>query len=121
VISCKEFFVKKLQLASSDLFALSTVGSFAISIPVLYNFASYFVSLSFESLFYLLISGAGYYYNSVAAFEVISRVTPVVFSVLNIYKRVFIVASYYFLAFQIPPFMTFLGFLISNIGIYLYL
>jgi solute carrier family 35 protein E1 len=119
-VHLKTHFCGKLGLNSVSAFVLSTSGSLALSMPCLVSNAHTLLVLPPDVWFNLLASGIGYFYTSAAAFDIIMRVSPVTFSVLNIYKRLVIIFSAFLLSRQSPSVACYVGLLISNIGLYLY-
>ena len=112
--------VAQYQLTAEQLFGISMIGSFLISNPLQF-YQTNWSAISPETYINLFLSSVSYYYNSVAAFDVIARVSPVSFSVLNIYKRVAIIAAYYLMNLQLPSLTVTLGIILSNISLYNYL
>ena len=121
VIVSRKYFSEKLQYKGYQLLLLSSVGAFIISIPVLYSNKEAFIGASSEALLYTLISGISYHLNSVSAFHIITKVPPITYSILNIYKRIAIVMSHYIMYIQLPSLLTSFGIIMSNIGLFYYL
>lgn len=121
IIISKKYFIEDLNYQSKTLFVLSMGGSFILSIPILITNWNILFTLSTTNIMYLILSSVGYYYNSIAAFDLITKVPPVSFSVLNIYKRIVIIAAFFILQLQIPDSKTLCGLLMSNVGLYLYM
>jgi solute carrier family 35 protein E1 len=118
IIASKKYFVEVLGYHGEALYILSNLGSFVIGVPILLQ---KYTEMSHITFFNLILSSFGYYYNSMTAFDLITKINPVTFSMLNIYKRVVITGVHYILAFKFPTFMAATGLLISNIGLYLYM
>jgi drug/metabolite transporter (DMT)-like permease len=121
VIVSRKYFNETLQYKGYQLLLLSTFGSFLISVPILYNNKEALISASANTMTYTLISGISYHLNSIAAFHIVTKVSPVTYSILNIYKRVSIVMSHYIINLELPSILTGLGIVISNIGLFYYL
>jgi len=121
VIALKKYFSDILEYKGQQLIILSTVGSFLISLPILLNNITILCSLSKQTVIYLVVSSIGYHYNSIAAFNIITKISPVTFSLLNIYKRIVIILSSYIYNLEIPTLLITSGILLSNISLYFYL
>jgi len=117
IVVSKKYFVEVLGYPGEALYILSNLGSLAISIPFMF----YNRKAEYHAWLNLLISCIGYYYNSVTAFDLITKVNPVTFSMLNIYKRVVITGICYVLAMKMPNMLTLAGIAISNAALYLYI
>lgn len=118
IIVSKKYFVEVLGYHGEALYILSNLGSFVISMPfILCNR----VEADYHAWLNLIISCFGYYYNSITAFDLITKVNPVTFSMLNIYKRVAITGICYIIAMKIPGMATIVGITISNVALYFYM
>lgn len=120
-ITTKKYFSEKYYLDGNTLFGISMFGSFIICLPIMIQQLEYLKKINIDGWFYLFMSSISYYFNSVAAFDVMAKVFPVSFSVLNIYKRVIIILSYYVLNAKIPTLEILIGMLTSNISLFYYL
>ena len=87
----KRYFVDRLGWAGDDLFFLSTFGSVLLGAPALVQHADLSVMFAVNNVLPpLMLSCASYYCNSWCAFKLMSCVSPVTYSLLNVYKRLFI-------------------------------
>ena len=118
IVASKKYFVEVLGYQGEALYILSNLGSFIIGIPILLQ---NYTGMTHYAAFNLLMSAFGYYYNSVTAFDLITKVNPVTFSMLNIYKRIVITGVYYVLSMKLPTVMAATGMAISNAALYLYM
>jgi len=118
IIIAKKYFVEKFGYQGDVLYILTNLGSLIIGVPVLMKTLVY---IEPTHGFYLLLSSIGYYYNSVVAFDLISKINPVKFSMLNIYKRLFITLLEYIIALKIPNTITLCGLALTNTSLYFYL
>jgi len=118
IVASKKYFVEVLGYHGEALYILSNVGSFVIGVPILLQ---NYTGMTHNAAFNLLVSAFGYYYNSVTAFDLITKINPVTFSMLNIYKRIVITGVYYVLSMKLPTFMAATGMAISNAALYLYM
>ena len=121
VIVSRKYFNETLQYQGYQLLLLSSFGSFLISVPILYSNKEVLITASSNALLYTFISGISYHLNSIAAFHIVTKVVPVTYSILNIYKRVAIVMSHYIINVELPTLLTAIGIVISNIGLFYYL
>ena len=106
-----------LGFSSPQLYVLTNIGSFVIGLPFLAALSQGDAANAAP----LALSAMGYYFNSVAAFDLIASVNPVTFSVLNIYKRVIISGAYYLLAWRVPSVLFCAGMLITNVALHFFL
>jgi len=90
-------------------------------LPILYNNKEYVLSFSPHIISYIIISSVSYHYTSIAAFDIMSLVSPITFSLLNIYKRIAIITVNYIYILEIPKLLVICGIIISNISLYYYL
>ena len=118
IVASKKYFVEVLGYHGEALYILSNVGPFIIGVPILIQ---NYTGMSHNTAFNLMMSSLGYYYNSVTAFDLITKVNPVTFSMLNIYKRIVIAGVYYVLSMKLPTFMAATGMAISNAALYFYM
>lgn len=118
IIVSKKYFVDVLGYQGEVLYILSNLGTFIIGIPFIF---CHRIEADYQAWLNLIISCVGYYYNSITAFDLITKVNPVTFSMLNIYKRVVITGICYVLAMKIPSIATLSGIAISNGALYLYM
>jgi len=118
IIVSKKYFSEELGLGGSSVYAMANIGSIFISVPVIINrlagheYTGGLVDLS--------LSCFGYYYNSIASFDLMTRVSPVTFSVMNIYKRIIMCVVYQVIIFQIPCVSSLLGIFLTNLSLYFY-
>ena len=118
IILAKKYFVEKFKYNGDALYLLSNIGSFIIGVPFILKKYS---NVDVTSGFYLVLSSLGYYYNSIVAFDLITKISPVTFSMLNIYKRLFITCIDYIIFMKIPTFFSLIGILITNTALYFYI
>jgi drug/metabolite transporter (DMT)-like permease len=118
IIVAKKYFVDKFGYQGEVLYVLTNLGSLIICVPVLLKTLVYIEPIHGC---YLLLSSVGYYYNSVVAFNLISKISPVKFSMLNIYKRLLITIIEYVIALKIPSTITLCGLVLTNTSLYFYL
>jgi solute carrier family 35 protein E2 len=121
VIISRKYFNDILKYEGYQLLLLSSIGSFLISLPIIYSNRAILINASDTSILYILISGISYHLNSVAAFHIVTKVSTVTYSIFNIYKRVAIVMTHYIINLETPSIMTIFGIISSNIGLYYYL
>ena len=88
----KSLFVDKLGWVGDDLFLLGTLGSVLLGLPALFPQAATSTFLFATPAVFrpLLVSCLSYYMNSWCAFKLMSCVSPVMYSLMNVYKRLFI-------------------------------
>jgi hypothetical protein len=118
IIVSKKYFSEELGLGGSSVYAMANIGSIFISVPVIINRLSCHEYIG--GLLDLTPSCLGYYYNSIAAFDLMTKVSPVTFSVMNIYKRIIITLIFYVMTAQIPSLTVSAGLALSNASLYLY-
>jgi len=118
IIVSKKYFSEELGLGGSSVYAMANIGSVFISVPIIIN--RFTCHEYIGGLPDLTLSCFGYYYNSIAAFDLMTKVSPVTFSVMNIYKRIIITLIYYAMTAQIPSLPVSVGLAVSNIFLYLY-
>jgi len=114
IIISKKYFSDVLGYTGNSIQFLVNSGTLFISLPIIIKNL-----FTCEYNIYLLLSCFGYYYNSLAAFELMSKVNPVTFSVLNIYKRIIISIIYYVISFQLPSIPVLCGLIITNASLYI--
>ena len=118
IIVSKKYFSEELGFSGSSVYAMANIGSIFISVPVIINRLSCHEYIG--GLLDLTLSCLGYYYNSIAAFDLMTKVSPVTFSVMNIYKRIIITLIFYVMTAQIPSLTVSAGLALSNISLYFY-
>lgn len=118
----RHYFVTQKGLSAPQLFALTTLGSVIIGLPHVFQHWDTLISLftNMELMPLLIISSIGYFFQSWFAFALISLVSPVTYSLVSIYRRVFILVCSYLVILQWPTLLTVAGVVVSNIGLYLY-
>jgi drug/metabolite transporter (DMT)-like permease len=118
IIVSKKYFSEELGLGGISVYAMANIGSIFISVPVIINRLS--CQEYTGGLLDLILSCFGYYYNSIAAFDLMTRVSPVTFSLMNIYKRIIITLIFYAMMPQIPTLAVSAGLALSNASLYFY-
>ena len=115
------YFADRLQFSGYQIFYTATLGSSLFGIPIILAKWELVNCLSHTDVIISLItSSVGYFINSLCAFNVMSMVSPLSYSVLNIHKRTVIIVSTLVLSKQLPSALTALGVCFANVGLFFY-